>query len=294
MGENYVLFHIEGGLGKNIAATAVAACIKNNFPERKLIVVCSYPEIFLSLPFVDRVYPLGNSLYLYEDYIKNKNTIIFRHEPYFTMDHIYKRKHLIENWCNLYNLTYKGEAPVLIFTYPLLDMIKNVWKRDKPIMVLQTNGGPMDGQGLTYSWTRDMPLSLSKSIVEEFKKDYHIIQVCRNSENAIPGIEAFNTKTSNMEFLSLLLFSEKRVLIDSSLQHGAAALAMPSTVLWIGTSPAVFGYGSHKNIVCNIPDHKLPNSYLFDYSFNGNVQECPFISDDIFNTEIVIDTIRNT
>ena len=46
----FAIFHIEGGLGKHIAATAVAKCIKNNHPDRELIIVCAYPEIFLNLP----------------------------------------------------------------------------------------------------------------------------------------------------------------------------------------------------------------------------------------------------
>lgn len=45
----YSIFFIQGGIGKHIAATAVAECIKNNYPERNLIVVCPYPEIPLNL-----------------------------------------------------------------------------------------------------------------------------------------------------------------------------------------------------------------------------------------------------
>jgi hypothetical protein len=48
----FALFHLEGGLGKHISATAVAKCIKNNHPDRDLIVVCAYPGVFLNLPFV--------------------------------------------------------------------------------------------------------------------------------------------------------------------------------------------------------------------------------------------------
>lgn len=44
--EKYTIFHIEGGFGKHIATTAVAKTIKNNYKDRKLIIVCSYPEIF--------------------------------------------------------------------------------------------------------------------------------------------------------------------------------------------------------------------------------------------------------
>ena len=50
--EKYSIFHVEGGLGKHIAATAVAKTIKNNYPDRKLIVVCAYPEVFLNLSFI--------------------------------------------------------------------------------------------------------------------------------------------------------------------------------------------------------------------------------------------------
>ena len=61
MSENskFSIFHIEGGLGKHVAATAVAKCIKNNHPDRELIVVCAYPEVFINLSFVDRVYRIG-------------------------------------------------------------------------------------------------------------------------------------------------------------------------------------------------------------------------------------------
>jgi hypothetical protein len=52
----YSIFHIEGGLGKHVAATAVARAIKKNHPERDLIVVCAYPEIFINLDFISRVY----------------------------------------------------------------------------------------------------------------------------------------------------------------------------------------------------------------------------------------------
>jgi hypothetical protein len=53
------------------------------------------------------------------------------------------------------------------------------------------------------------------------------------------------------EFFIILLKSEKRLLIDSCLQHAAAAFNLPSTVCWVGTSPEVFGYEIHKNILPN-------------------------------------------
>lgn len=289
----YCLFHIEGGLGKHVAATAVAQCIKNNHPDRKLIVVCAYPEIFLNLEFVDRVYRIGATPYFYQDYIKDKDILIFKHEPYFTTEHIQKQLPLIENWCKLYGLTYSGETPELVFNVRQKQYGFSKWNRNRPIMVIQSNGGPLKEQPYPYSWTRDMPYPLIETIVKAFSQQYHIIQICRDQSQAVNGAEAIVAPMSNMELFSLLLYSSKRVLIDSCMQHAAAALNLPSTVLWIGTSPTIFGYPLHNNISASLPqDFKLPDSYLFDYGFHGNLHECPLTDLNIFDQSEVLNSIN--
>lgn len=290
----YSIFHIEGGLGKHVAATAVAECIKNNHSDRQLIVVCAYPELFISLPFVDRVYRHGVTPYFYQDYIEDKDTLIFKHEPYFTNDHIHKRLPLVKSWCKLYDLTYNEEQPSLQFNARQYQIALNKWSRSKPILLLQTNGGALDGQPYPYSWARDMPYPLAKEVAEHFSKDYHVIQVTRNQETAIDGVEVVNNQMPNMELFGLLLVSQKQLLIDSSLQHAAAALNKPSTVLWVGTSPKIFGYDIHKNIEATLPeDVKLPDSYLFDYNFQGAAHECPLTDLNIFDTEEIINSLSH-
>ena len=290
--EKYSLFHLEGGLGKHVASTAVAACIKNNYPDRKLIVVCAYPEVFLNLEFVDRVYRIGSTPYFYQDFINSKDTLIFKHEPYFTTDHIHKQLNLIENWCKLYNLKFSGEKPNLAFNLRQTQYGFRRWKRDRPVLLMQTNGGPLKDQPYPYSWTRDMPRGIAESIVDQFSHDHHIIQICRSQEQAIPGAEAIFEPLSNMELMSMLLFSTKRVLIDSCMQHGAAALGLVSTVLWIGTSPQIFGYALHNNISAQLPETvKLPDSYLFDYNFHGALHECPLFDNNLFDPKEVLSSI---
>lgn len=290
--EKYSIFHVEGGLGKNIASTAVAKCIKKNHPNRKLIVVSSYPHVFLNLPYVDRVYKIGITPYFYQDYIEDKDSLVFRNDPYFTTDHIHKTLPLIENWCKLYGLKYSGESPEILFNAREIQTGRINWARRKPIMVIQTNGGPISDQPYKYSWTRDIPHLVSKEIVDSFKEKYHIIQICRDKSQAIEGTECISEPMENMRLMSLLLFSEKRVLIDSCLQHASAALGIPSTVLWVGTSPEVFGYKIHNNFKADIPKgQKLPGSYLFDYSFHGETIECPFLDFNIFNVSSIINSI---
>ena len=300
MKSKYTIFHIQGGIGKHIAATAVAKCIKNNYPDRKLIVVCVYTEIFINLSFVDRVYQLGNTNYFYQNYVHDKDSLIFHNEPYFTTDHVHKKLRLIENWCKLYNLKFNNEKPELKFNNLQKNISKQYWCKDKkPLMVIHTNGGLMTTDAKPYSWTRDMPTELAQKIVDFYKDRYYIYQITKiNSyklKDAHPIFATPESSLSLIELFSILIHSKKRILIDSCMQHASAALRLKSTVLWNGTSPKVFGYDIHHNICTKIPpEFKLPGSYLFDFDFNGNEVEYPFgEQEELFDFDEVIQSIEN-
>jgi len=277
MDNKFLVWHIEGGLGKNIAATALLPDLAKQYKTRKIVVVASYPEVFLNHPDVHRVYRVGMTAYFYEDYILNKDTLVFRHEPYFQTGHILKQKHLVQNWAELLGVSYKKQLPNLHLNM-MQKRLPNIWQRQKPILLIQTNGGLFQGQALDYAWTRDMPIELANYIVDKIGKEYHIIQITRENSPQIPGVEVVNYPMSNMELFGLVAASQKRFLIDSCLQHAAAALNLPSTVFWVGTTPENFGYEMHTNIKSLPPkgNTKLIDAYLFDYSFDGQLHECPY------------------
>jgi hypothetical protein len=277
MDNKFLVWHIEGGLGKNIAATALLPDLAKQYKTRKIVVVASYPEVFLNHPDVHRVYRVGMTAYFYEDYILNKDTLVFRHEPYFQTGHILKQKHLVQNWAELLGVSYKKQLPNLHLNM-MQKRLPNIWQRQKPILLIQTNGGLFQGQALDYAWTRDMPIELANYIVDKIGKEYHIIQITRENSPQIPGAEVVNYPMSNMELFGLVAASQKRFLIDSCLQHAAAALNLPSTVFWVGTTPENFGYEMHTNIKSLLPkgNTKLIDAYLFDYSFDGQLHECPY------------------
>jgi len=293
----YSIFHIQGGLGKHVAATAVAQAIKKNHPDRQLIVVCAYPDVFLNLDFVDRVYMIGGTQYFYQEYVHEKDSIIFHNEPYYTTNHVHKKKRLIENWCDMYGLKYDEELPKVKFNTLQFNLSKSFWTKKKPIMVIHTNGGLMSLDAKPYAWTRDMPFDIAQQLVDHYKKDYHIYQVTKINSKKLEGADhifaANNQVLSTLEFFSLMLHTKKRILIDSSLQHVAAAMNLKSTVLWNGTSPKVFGYDIHDNICTDVPyDFKLPGSYLFDFDFNGNELEYPFSEDvKLFDINKIIESV---
>ena len=292
-GEKYFIWHIQGGLGKNIAGTALIKDIKAKYPDRKLIMVTSWPEVFLNNSDVDRIFQLGQSPYFYEDYIEGKDVIISKHEPYNQSDHITKKKHLVHNWCDLMDIEYKKQLPVILPNYPQ-GMLLGLWERPKPIMVIQTGGGPMEGQRYSYSWTRDMPLEVAQEIVKKYYQQYHIIQVTRPDGYPLDNVERLDQKMSNMELFSLVVKAQKLVLIDSCLQHAAAALNKKSTVLWVGTSPKVFGYKMHTNLEANLPKraNQLIGSYTFDFQFENNIHECPYMDvKQIFDVNTILSNI---
>ena len=294
--KKYCLFHLQGGFGKHCASTAVAKCIKNNFPSRELIVTGVWTEIFQNLPFVDRVYQMGNTSYYYQTYVEGMDSLIFANEPYFTTDHVNKKLPLVQSWCKMYNLEYNGEMPQIKFNPLQRKGAKDFWPsraNGKPIMVIQTNGGMYQEQR-PYLWARDMPVVLAQKLVDHYEKDYHIFQVTKPSSEILDGVEAIKDPMTNMELVSLLLHSDKRILIDSCLQHAAAALKLPSVVLWNGTSPKVFGWDMHNNIQAKKPAKcKLPNSVLFDFDFTGQEAEYPYVDedDDIFDFDKIVEAV---
>jgi hypothetical protein len=290
--EKYIVWHIQGGLGKNIAATSLLSSLKEKYSDRKIVVVASYPEVFLNNDSIYRVYKLGNTQYFYDDYIKDKDTIIFRHEPYYQSNHIHKKSHLIENWADLLGIDYKNQTPVLNLNLPQ-KRSSNKWYREKPILVIQTNGGAFNSKQ-PYSWTRDIPFDVSQSLVKKFERTHHIIQICKPSSRQLSGVEVVNDELSSNDLFSILLVSDKRILIDSCLQHASSALGLKSNVIWIGTSPKNFGYDLHNNIVANLPSDtvKLIDSYLFDYSFEGINHECPYMSiSEMFDVDKLVSSI---
>jgi len=296
--EKYVVFHVEGGLGKNVASTAVIKNIAEKYKDRKLIVMATFPEIFLNNPYVHRAFRMGMTPYFWEDYISGKDTIVLKREPYFETNHIMQKTPLHETWHKMYDLPYNKEKDLPeLFNNMIQTEMSATWKRQRPILLLHTNGGPlMDGAPI-YAWTRDMPRYVAETIIQNFGQQYHIIQVVKHESQAIqsPMVEVVHRAMSNMELFSLVRASAKRVLIDSCLQHAAAAFKLPSTVLWVGTHPEMFGYSMHTNVKAKKPTGNVKNidgSY-FDYQLDGQFHECPYNTpDEIFDINEVLKAIN--
>jgi hypothetical protein len=287
-----VVFQIDGGIGKCVAATAVLKNIKKEFPNDNIIIVSGYPEVFLNNPNVYKSLQFGNVSYFYTDFIENKEVELMLHNPYLEKDYVQEKKHLIQIWSEMNGLKYNNEMPEVFLTKRELEFYQNKYRSDKPILLMQTNGGA--NADLKYSFARDLPSGVVSKIVETFASEYNIVHIRREDQigynNTTPITAGFR------EILALTLLSSKRLLIDSFLQHACAALNMSSTVCWITNSPKVLGYEMHKNILAkpfnNQPE--LKNSYLAKFNIGGDPVEFPYQSeDDIFDVNEIIESLKN-
>ena len=291
---SYIIFTIEGGLGKCIFATAVCQAFHEQRPDKKLVVVSGYPEVFLNNPYVHRAYGYGNIQYFYEQYIKDSDSEIYTHNPYGETDFVYKRKHVIEIWCNLFGLEYKKEyLPKIYLTQREIDFYSRHMVSEKPFFVIQTNGGA-DNQAVKYSWARDIPLELAQKVVNYFAQEYHVIHLRREDQFGLENTQAITT--SFRESVVLMSMSKKRLLMDSFAHHLASSLGLSSTVLWVVNSPIVFGYEFNDNIVANPFTNKpeLRNSFLQEFNITGEPMEFPYNSEaEIFDLAHVMNSLLN-
>ena len=290
----HIIFHVEGGIGKNIMATAVAVAISKAHPDRKLIVVSSWAAAWVNNPHIERFYLIGGTPYFFEDYIKDKDTWIFKSEPYHHHDFLNGKRYLADIWCEQLNVPYNGEMPTIILSKNEKDnMDRKLRGFAKPIFSLQTNvGGP---QYYPVSWVRDVPLSNIQEVLEQVNKEYKIIHIRREDQLEIPGIDFMQTPNIR-DLFALIDYSHNRLLIDSFGQHAAVALDRPSTVLWPIDNVTTLGYPKfHNNIISNADTRKvhLIDSYLGAHPINGEfLHECPFDNDNIFETQPIIDSLE--
>lgn len=285
-----IIFQISGGLGKCIMATSVCSAIKKKYPESNLIVVSAYADVFLNNPNVDRSYNFGGMSYFYNEFIDGKEFKVFAHDPYLETAHIKQNEHLIKTWCEMFDVPYNGEKPELFLTQREVQFFQNKFAADKPIMVLQTNGGAQTEH--KYSWARDIPSTAVVKVIEHFKEEYYIAHIRREDqlgyEHTIPVTDSFRA------LCVLLSLSKKRLLIDSFAQHAAAALDLPSTVCWVVNKPKVFGYDLHDNLQANPFTNKpeLRNAYLGKFNIAGDLIEFPYNSEDeIFDVDAIIESL---
>jgi hypothetical protein len=281
-----ILVNIEGGIGKNVAATGAVKVAQE--AGHTVDVLTAHPAIWLGNPNVNKVLDFGGLRY-FTDELKRYDKLIF-HDPYREQSFIQNKTDLSATFNLLVNGDDKALKPEIFLNKAECMKVREILSGfEKPIMVFQTNGGHNQG----YSWSRDMPLEETVEILNEFAEEYELIHLRANGQLEINGTK--HTSDLNIrECMVVLQESQKRLLIDSVYQHAAAAMGLKSTVVWVATEVEKFGYDMHDNIVCNAG--KLKHGERTDFIFGGladDPDKCPFAdAQKILPKKKIIESIK--
>lgn len=282
-----LIFNVQGGIGRNIFATAVIRNLKKAYPEKDIFVVAGFSDVFFNNPHIKRVYNFGKTYYLYDDYIKDKKDIfVVDAEPYKHPDYVAGKKHVVECWCELLGVPCDSVTPEMYFTRNELDVAEAfASKYTKPFVLFQHVGGKTPSQcnkqdqliSKATMYRRSLPEKTAQDVANRLIKDGYAVGSVQTPNQFCPkGVDkiCFSIRA----IIGLIPKVDGLICIDSFLHHAAAGMGIQALVLWGGTSPDKLGYTMHKNLrhnLCPTPECHRPNSYLFDIKSTGFMWDCP-------------------
>ena len=294
----HIIFVNQGGIGKDIMATVPIRNLKKKFPDKKIVTVSGHPWVFQFNPNVELSFQLGNTPNFYEIY---KDSMWVRTEPYYHSDYISKTKHLTRCWCEQIDVDFDNSKPDLFLSPREKEAGLNyVRSKNAPILLIQFQGGAAPQRDKDNNllppikmFVRDVPLQIIKNVSVALENRYKTIIIGLPSQNSWTGVESLTGKHPR-ELLSVILHANKLLLIDSFIQHAAAALNRQAVVCWGATSPDILGYNTHINLrrkSCDTPECHRPNSYLNDIDYQGKPWTCPTESCTFHSEESILNAL---
>lgn len=266
-----VVVQMEGGLGKQVALTALISYFKENYEQ--LIVLSSYPDVFINNPNVYRAISYTTP-YAYEEYFKTADDIVY---PCGYRDTNFRKRriHLIEAACNSINISYNKEMkPELYSNLSEETQINEIKEKLGNYIIIQANGAP-------NVMARDYDINKMAEVVKNIKELYPDLSIINYS---LPGATEI-AGTIKMNFPTPIWFAlvrecETFIVVDSSLQHMSAAYDKKGVVLWGSTNPTCFGWSHNINLTgkCLYADTHCTRPYFVpsvDFKGNGEIWVCP-------------------
>jgi len=305
-----ILFRCNGGVGKNIIGTAIVQQIKFKYPDAIIHVQASYPDVFINMDGVAKVFPLQAYPYFYDEH---KNFEVMETEPYLDLEYRQGKIHLVEAWCKRLGLDVPTEKRGYLTIDDQEKQVANAillpGKIDRPIVAFQHVGGtssytPEQAQDPSrIKHYRDLPFEIAQEIVDKLiEAKLMVLQIGLPTEKRLarcmnlPDNQVMNTR----HIFALLEKCQFALTIDSMLQHAWVALGKKdAVVLWGGTNQQNLGYTCNKNLemkdTCPNLHCNRPDTFMMDVIGNGQLWKCPNgIKCMKFNVDYVVNQFMST
>jgi len=261
MNREYTVVFIEGGLGKVVAATAAIRNLKKAYPEKKLIVVSGYPEVFDRNPHVFRTFGFNQHKYLYNDYVKNGT--IFERDPYHMDTYRFDECHLAQAFCDGWGIEFDGDPkPEIYLDDAVISVTRNELiplKEDGlPLIVVQYLGrSPVDQQSKTYIPTGRENLPLFEEVMNKLCGKVRMMVMKTPEEPTLKVAKntvILNNAVHFSRWFGYMYNADGFLSIDSCSHHIAAAFNKPGVAVWGRTSEKNLGYAGQTNVLGTCED----------------------------------------
>jgi ADP-heptose:LPS heptosyltransferase len=237
-----VLFNINGGIGRVIAATGAIKRLKEREPDTEINILTGFPDIFANNPFINRIYPFS-APYLFEDVVMKNE--YFEPEPY-TRYEFYAEK---ESLATMFNLLINNEREFVKPEIFLTDVeTKNaeifVKSRSREMVLIQPFGA-MGGRGVPDESLRSLREDFAEKLCKKLNEKYDTFLIKAPDQKGWEGIMTFNNPIR--QIIALIPFVKAVISCDSFLHHACEAMNKPCFVFWCSTRHENFGYENNLN-----------------------------------------------
>lgn len=258
------LYLIEGGLGKQIAFTALMQKLAQKQGE-KLRIISPYPDLFYWSPFVEKVYHAAN----YEQERQEDERIEYL-EPYKCEYH-WNNQHICAWWAERMGIVFDpaSDKPSVPLGQQAIDIAHNALLpyEGKRIGVVQFSGGQSpegyNNQELymlnDMRLARNYPLPMANILMRKLAAQYPDVTWLNFALPNEPQLAC--TVKIELPYIAAFVLAERAemvVSIDSSLAHICAAVGKRAVVLWnefAWAKPHKIGWQSNTNLIAPNMEH---------------------------------------
>ena len=284
-------YFIEGGVGKCVAFTSLIPKLVEKAGQ-KIQIHTPYVDCFAHNPGILNVF---NGPFNHPEILKSDN--IFYCEPYKS-NFIFGTEHLIESYCNLFDVKYEENLVPKLHTSVYKDRA-NSWLRKNNIvnyMMIQFSGGqPPLGWNANNTYqsfnpARNYPPYLASQVINKIKEKYpHLTIIDCTLTNEPTFKDTIKCDEQYFVIHEMLKEAEGFIGIDSCLNHFSASTGTSGVVVWGNTRWTQFGYTHNTNLHYFMEPNQWNESKYVDVD-PRNVMIDPNI---VFNEYVKVRDIKN-
>jgi ADP-heptose:LPS heptosyltransferase len=289
-----LVIQIDGGIGRLLCATPALELLAQKEPERRIIVLTSFPDVFRENPYVYKAYNL-NSDYLWEDVIKHGE---FKYpEPYHLYDYYTQELHLIQAFNKILIGSTTLSPPKIYLSKTEvrwgLDFVNERKENNggKPIIVLQHAGAGASidiNNELNDGSFRSLPTDKLHLILDALEDSCTFVNA---SHIPIEHSKVWNQNFNIRQLFSIIASCDYYFGIDSFASHAAASFGKTGVLLLGSTYKESIGYDNFKVFQREgYPKAYCPNRFS-GFIEKQNEGAMDYSDDDII--EITTQTIKS-